>query len=493
MNKHFLSITALLFLLISFPASAQVQNIANRQFEAENWLDASLNLKQDGVLIYGWQDRTTFVMKVLDTALEDYAKWQISTSKATTLADIDYYEEDRLILILMKDGKKSYTFTTYDLETKKKKSTTFEIPSKTQLRHTMYVVGEEVWLVAYTKKEYFMFKLKISSPKLSPLNPGITAEKFTINEVIPMDNQEVAITYFYGPKKKREFDVIVLSEKGKTIERSLLSSLDAAERQLIIDASVTRLGDGDYALTGTYNKKGKGMGNGIYFARFKDKKVGYLSNFDYSDFEHFYDYLSDKRKEKVTSKIEKKKGKGKDVTINTLSVSHKALVSSEGLVFVAEYYYPTYRTETVTTTTASGTTTTTRRVFDGYQYTHAMAIGIDDNGKKIYDLHIPLHTNYKPMVVKKFLRMSSDTMNQYFLHTSGRYVYSSVITDNNITNNEYEVLNKIPEGEKEKWSVSNGMYWYGPYFFIMETKKTKEKGLGGARKVTFYCSKVEVL
>lgn len=480
-------------LLMSPVLNAQVRTVVNREFEAEDWFDASLNLKSDGVLIYGWQDKTTFVMKAMDTALEDYSKWSMTTSKSTTLASIDYCEERSEIYILMRESKKAYSFTTINIHTKKKKTSTLELPKGTQLRHNMYLVGEEVWMVGFTKKEYFMFHFKASSPRLTPLNTGITAEKFTIEQVGVLENNEVTIGYFYGPKKEREFDVTVLNEKGKPVHKSLLGSLESDQRKLIIDASVTRLDEDDYAITGTYNKKGKGIGNGVYFARFEGSKVGYLSNFEYSDFEHFYDYLSDKRKEKITAKMEKKKDKGKDVTISTLSVSHKTQVTNDGLIFIAEYFYPTYRTETRTTTVNGRTTTTTVQVFDGYQYTHAMAVGVDNNGAKLFDLHIPLHVSIKPMVVRRFLRLNNDTLRLNLLHTSGRYIYSSEISGSTITNHEYEVINEIKEGEKEKWTASNGMHWYGPYFFIMETQKTKEKGLAGKKKVKFYTSKVEVL
>lgn len=468
---------------------AQVETVVTREFEAEDWLSSSLNLKTDGVLIYGWEDRTTFVMKALDTQLNDYSKWSMSTNKGTTLADIDYSSENSEIYILMRESKRSYSFTTIDLQTKRKKTSTLEIPKGTSIRNTMYLVGEEVWLVGFTKKEYFMYHFKASSPRLTPLNTGISEEKFTIEQVNVLENDEVSIGYFYGPKKAREFDVTVLNSKGKTVQKSLLSSVDASQRKLIIDASVTRLGDADYAITGTYNKKGKGIGNGVYFARFEDNKVGYLSNFDYSDFEHFFDYLSDKQRDKINSKIDKKKDKGKEVTVSHLSVSHKTQVSQDGLVFVSEFYHPTYRYET---TYVNGKPTTTR-VFDGYQYTHAIAVGIDNNGTKLYDLHIPMHVYTKPYYVTRFLRLNNDTLRLTILHTAGRRIYSSEISGSDITNNEYEVINEIKEGEKEKWSASNGMYWYKNYFFIMETQKTKEKGLVGKKKIKFYATKVEVL
>lgn len=482
-----------LTVLLNFQSSAQVQTLINREMNGEDWYSSSLNLKKQGILMYGWDDKTTFSMKALDTALKDYSSWTLSTEKSASLADIAYNESAGQILILMKESKTSYGLTTIDIATKKKKTSSLEIPKGTQIRQTMYVTGEEIWLVGYTKKEYFMYRTKISSPRLSPLATGISALKYTIADVTILNDDEVSIGYFYGSKKAREFDVTVLNSKGKAVEKTLLGSLTPEDRQLIIDASVTRLADGDYALTGTYNKKGKGAGNGVYFARYKDGKVKYFSNFDYSDFSHFFDHLTTKSKEKLEAKIEKKKNKGKEVTISHLSVMHRAQVTDDGLIFVGEYYEPTYRTEYYYTTGANGQQIRqSRRVFDGYLYTNAMAIGIDNNGKKLFDLNIPLYAGYKPMYVKKFLRLAMEGNTLKIIHTSGRFIFASEIANKKIVNHKYEVVNEIPKTEKAKYDVSNAIYWYGPYFFIMEKQITKEKGLGGKKSAKFFTMKVEL-
>lgn len=495
---RFTPLKSLILIVLAFSASvisAQVKTSAFREFESDDFLDRCISLKTHGIIMYGWEDKTTLKLKLLDTGLRDVRSWTISTEKRASIKDIAYSEKNNLVVILLSLGKNKFRFITLDPDQKKFKSTDMDLPKKTYFKTNMLMVGDEVWMGAYTKKAQLIFRISLKSPRLMPLNTDLAGDKvkFNISSIQVLDNEEVAVTYFHGPKKMREMDVAVLNSNGKLIANGLLKSLSVEKRAKLLDGSVTRLAEGDYSLTGTYAKKTKGaIGNGVYFARYSEGKVRYLSFFDYSDFEHFNDYLADKKQERLEKKIAKKKAKGKEVTLTRLSVEHSAKVVNGGLVFIAEYYYPTYRYETRTEFVNGKPVTRTEKVFDGFQYTNGMAIGISNDGEKLFDQNIPLMAPYKPFSVIRFLRVFSDSTNVRVLHTNGRLVLSSVISGSDITNNQWAVTHTIPEGQREKWTASASMYWYGNTFFIMEQQKTREKGLLGKRQMRYYGAGVTV-
>lgn len=469
----------------------QVTTIATKKFSADDFLTGSLSLGKRGVIMFGREDNTTLAMKYLDSQLETKSTWKFDVEKRSTLIDIKYSEETGTIMAFMHVSKTEYALHTIEVDTKKKKSTPLEVPKGTELSN-MVLMGDMIWFIASAKKQSFLFKCPIKSPRLTPVEPQVGQEKPNLTSLQTLDRSELALGYFYGPKKDREFDIAILDKNGKVTIKGLMESLSSEDKQLFIDGSVTNLDNGDYAITGVYNKKGRGVGNGVYFSRYSNGKIGYLSKFDYSDFEHFYDHLSDKKREKIEAKIAKKKDKGKDVTINYQSIMHKARIVNNGLVFIGEYYYPTYRTEYRTTYVNGKPVTTTYTVFDGYQYTHAMAIGISNEGAKLYDLNIPLHIFSKPFVPVRFLKIMSDSNSITTIHTSGRAVFSSVIRDNEIGFNEYAVVTDIPETQKEKWSASTGIWWYDNYFFILEIQKVKEKGTIAKNETQHYAIKIQV-
>lgn len=485
--KKTIGFFALITLLFS-GAFAQVTTLESRKFDADDFLDHSLSLGHKGIVMYGWEDNTNLAIKQLDTNLENKNTWKITTEKRTTLHGAIYAEDLGVIVVMMKQSRTEYVMHTIEVDSKKKKATTLSVPKGTWLSN-MVLNKDVIWFVASTKKTKFLFKCPIKSPRLTPVNLQFGQEKELISTLGVIDNKELFVGFDYGPKKHREFDIAILNSDGKIKIKSLLGSLESTDRQLFIDGNVTALGEDDYAITGLYNKKRRGIGNGVYFARFSDGKTRYMSKFDYSDFEHFYDYLSDKRREKIEGKIAKKKDKGKEVTINSMSIMHRAILTENGLVFIGEYYYPTYRTETYYVNGKMQT----RTVFDGYQYTHGMAIGISNDGTKLFDHHIPMLVPYKPMVAQRFLRVVEDSTGIKILHTSGRAVFSSVIMNGDIGNNEWAVITDIPENQKEKWSASVGIYWYENHFFILEQQKIKEKGkILAKKKIENYAIKISV-
>lgn len=494
-KNKFLAIATTFLLVLN--TIAQVKTVAFKEFDGEEFLSNSISLGKEGVVMFGWQEKTMFALKHLDTNLQQKKQWTISTDKRTTKTDIEWHEEKGMLLILFNLGKNKYRLVNVDPDNAKYKSFEFEFPKKTYLLSGMRIVGDEIWFNTRAKGGYFIYRVGIKSGKLSVLDPAFGEDKSkpVITGLTVLTNNEVSIIHTYGSKKKRQLDVKIVDEKGKSVIGSLLASVGEEKRNSLLDATVTRIGKSDYAITGTFrkNSKKKIFGNGVYFARYTDNSCKYLSYFDYSDFEHFFDYQGEKRTEKMEQRIEKKKSKGKDVTINTLSVEHSAKILSGGLVFVAEYFYPTYRYETQTTMVNGRMQTTQRRVFDGYQYTHAMAIGINNEGEKLWDQHIPLFAPYKPFSPVRFLKIISDSAKSITaLHTTGRAVHSSVIRNGEITNNKWAVTHTIPEGQREKWTSSASMWWYGKTFFILETQKTKEKGLLGKRQIKYYGAGVRV-
>lgn len=477
--------------------SAQVKTAVFKEFDADDYLNNSLSLGKQGVLMYGWEENTVFVARHLDTNLEEKNTWKVTTEKYARLADIAWQESKDRIIVFFRVRANECRMVNIQLGNQDFASHDLKFPTRTFPVFKLLPADDEIWFKSSAKGGVFIQKLNINSGDLSILNLafGDTKKKPSVISMELISKNEIAIVHQYGPRKKRELDVKIFNFNGDVVLESVLFSLDADRRNSMLNATITQLGNNDYALTGTYrkNSKKKTTGNGVYFARFKDDKIKYLSFFDYTDFEHFTDYLGEKRSEKIDAKIQKKKDKGKDVSINTLSAEHPAYVINGGLVFVTEYFYQTYRYEYTTKMVNGKMQTVRERKFDGFQYTHAMAIGINSDGAKLWDQHIPLFITVKPYYPRKFLKIMTDSVNTITtVHTNGQDILSSVIKNGEITNNKWAVTHNIEAGQKEKWTNSESNWWYGKEFFILEKQKTKEKKVLGNRKIRYYGSRVHV-
>ena len=58
--------------------------------------------------------------------------------------------------------------------------------------------------------------------------------------------------------------------------------------------------------------------------------------------------------------------------------------------------------------TGTTTTTHTEQVFDGFQYTHAVLVNFDSEGKIVWDQCFEMWPAYKPFYVKKFISLAQD-------------------------------------------------------------------------------------
>src|SRR5688572_18206957 len=119
--------------------------------------------------------------------------------------------------------------------------------------------------------------------------------------------------------------------------------------------------------------------------------------------------MNEKQQEKIEKKKEKKEASGEELNLSFYVTVHDITVKDGEYFFLGEFYYPTYRTESYTTMGANGTMVTHyRRVFDGYQYSHASVAGFDMSGKLLWSNTFEMWLNYKPFKVKQFIRMTQE-------------------------------------------------------------------------------------
>jgi hypothetical protein len=134
----------------------------------------------------------------------------------------------------------------------------------------------------------------------------------------------------------------------------------------------------------------------------------------------------------------------------------------------------------------------TRRVFDGYQYSHAVVLAMDKDGNKVYDHCFPMWMGYKPYSVRRFLRLvvGENQLDMFF--GNGASIKCMRITDNNLAERNLGEIEAVNESDKVRWtSMTQTSYWYDNYFISygsQSIKNTEEKGK--KRRTVFFVSKM---
>lgn len=402
---------------------------------------------------------------------------------------------------LLTDRKNNFVLITLDLDNDLLKKVSGTFPKKLYISK-MAVLGNLIYVTGNIKKEKVLITVNWQTGKqmVIPVEIDNIKSKRLINQGLQVlkESNEVAL-YIKAMPDKRTSDVYMLrtDELGK---RKSLINISSKTDAFILSATTSVLETNNYVFSGTYSKENNGYAQGFYFSKSANGKMDYISFFPFVDMKNFFSYLPKKQKEKIEKKIEKKKAKGKDVDVNYQMVLHDLLVQKDGYVVIGECFYPTYRTVTETRTTYTNgvpsTTTTTRQVFDGFQYTHAVVMKIDFEGKMIWDNCLPMYINDKPFRVIKFINFKPEANDQISMVYADDVMLVSKAIDNNgkvIRDKKEEIIMKSLSGDKVKVSSSEVKPWYNDYFLAygyQRIKNTEKKDVKRKRNV-FFLSKVK--
>ncbi len=407
---------------------------------------------------------------------------------------------------LLTDRKNNFVLITLDLENDLLKKASGAFPKKFFISE-MVVLGDLVYVTGNIKKEKVLITVnwKTGKQKVIPVAiENIKNKKLENQGLQVLKESNEVVLYIKAVPNRKTSDVYMLrvDETGK---RKSLINISSKTDAFILSATTTALEANNYIFTGTYSKNKGGHAQGFYFSKSANGKMEYMKFFPFGDMKNFFSYLSKKQQAKIEKKIEKIKSKGKDVDVNYKMVIHDLVLQKDGYVVIGECYYPTYieykETTTTTTTNSNGlvttrTSTTTRTVFDGYQYTHAIVMKLDFNGKMIWDNCLPMNIVDKPMRLVKFISIKEESDNHIsMVYADDRMLVSKAIdnTGKVIRDKKEEVIMTSLSGDKVKLSSSEVKPWYGDYFLAygnQRIKNTEKKEVKRKRNV-FFLSKVK--
>lgn len=315
-------------------------------------------------------------------------------------------------------------------------------------------------------------------------------------EKVPGSNEVFYYLKLGFKKSKTELWIFGADEEGNsTFSLNLSEKVD----ENLINASASCIGVGEYIITGSYSQRFTSFSEGMFFCHVSQGRPKFMKLYSFTDFEHFLEYLPERRQAKIEKKKAKKEAKGKEFTLNYLLAPHRIFPTGDGYLYFAESFYPTYRTVQNTTTSfvngRSVQTVTYDKVFDGYQYTHAAMVKFDLNGEKIWDQEFELWPAYKPFYVKRFIHISPEnTSTLDMLFTSrGIMHYKSFDYDGNILTDETsDEIDTGMEGDKTRWALSELTWWYGNNFLAYGTQKIKNKELENEdrKRKVFFVNKI---
>lgn len=497
-----LTLIALLILIIPFATlNAQVEYESRVEIELDDDFISEnvLEFGEYGLLLRSQrkekiQGQEEWRFQKYNTAIEQMEVRDFSVDKKYFL-DESRSTEDRHF-VLYQDKVDRYILMNIDIMTMELSTVEGQLPKKSRI-NDMVIMGDFAYFKTYIKKEPALFTLnwKTGDENIIPIMiDGYKKKELSLQNIQVLEEANEVLVYIIAADSKKESDLYVLNldEKGG---KKGISNLTHNIEENISDISSHKLNENAYVHTGTYSDSRVYLSQGLFFSKSTNNQVDFIEFYNFLDLDEFLSYLSERKENKIEKKKERKAAKGKELTLNYRIADHELIQLEDGYLFIGEAYYPTYRQENYTTQSVINGVSTPqiryRRVFDGYQYTHAVIAKFSKEGIILWDRTFDLYQANKPFKVKRFIKVSEYDTNGFKLVYSSDYrLYSKYINYEGdiLEDEESEQIETGYEGDKTKWSFSNLSYWYEDYFLVYGRQKIKNKedqSIQRKRKVLF--------
>jgi hypothetical protein len=499
MNKK-KQIALLILNFIFLIGFAQVETKKRIEFELkEGYASHDLaEFKDNGILFYSKSTdkkgkTRKWKIEQYNTSLE-LKNTEFLTIPKDQLLD-ESYTTDTDLYMFFTSKKGVYSFFRINAKTLKIKKITGSIPKKANV-FEIHVIDDIVFFDAKIKKAPMLFKLNLQSERqdLIPITlSGYDPKSLSIEDVQIVEESKQVMVYINAYNKKaHDLYVIQFDNEG---DKKMTLNLTKGHEMKLSSVSASYLGNNSYIYTGTYSEKSSSSSQGVYLCKTKGKTVSFFKFYNFLDFDKFLSYLPEKKQAKIEKKKAKKAKKGKELKLNYLMASHDIKVVNGKFIYLGEAYYATYRTETYTTYVNGKSVTRTRRVFDGYQYTHAVLAGFDEKGEKLWDNTFEMWPSYKPYFAKKFITTSIDNDKKLNLLFASRVEIKTMSFYDNgevYKEKEYSYVDTSDDDDIVKSSYSNLEHWYGKYFLAHGTQRIKNKTekTGKKKRSIYFINKV---
>ncbi|MBX2840655.1 MAG: hypothetical protein KTR26_02715 [Flammeovirgaceae bacterium] len=354
--------------------------------------------------------------------------------------------------------------------------------------------------------------------------------------VTPSINQLKA--YIVGMQVDEKFGVVsvVLKSKNRSNEYSVYIATYDLEGKLIFNFPLERSLDYNFLtfrpmvtaedemmVLGTYALNSDDKTQGVYALKTKDSHLEYLRFYDFGYFKNFFNYLVEKKQDKLMVKIDKKREKDKIYPLRFDVFVHDLKIVEDQIVFSGDIYEPINESSNSSLSYLNGYYTGWRdpyfrqvsnegKGFDGefvpaaliidpipknqpisYGFTHenSFACGFNSDGVMLWDntfsdddieVEYPIEFSnvYADYDSAVFLQVEEDFL-RYKI--SGLKEFTDSVTVDSIA--------YIKPEEKSSYFDNGGLIdWYGPNFLASGIRKIKHKYNNNLTREVFFLQKV---
>jgi hypothetical protein len=246
-------------------------------------------------------------------------------------------------------------------------------------------------------------------------------------------------------------------------------------------------------VAGVYGKgRNKEYSRGLFVADVSSPSGDQTQYYSFIDLENFFKYMRANKEKRTKEKFARKKIKGKKIRFQYRFIVHEFVPYKDYFLLLGEAFYPKYKRhdELFGGALVAGDI----QIFDGYQYTHAVLLGISKEGKLLWDNSFEMN-DIKTFTLQQFVKMDLQEDAVTLLYLFDNKIRTKIIKDSTVL----EGKTYSPAQQKfidnntieEDLSVTKLDYWYTHHFLTYGVEnKVITTRRGTRRSKVFFVNKV---
>ena len=294
------------------------------------------------------------------------------------------------------------------------------------------IVGKNIIIAGNANGRPVVISYSIEE-KIPKVLPGFYNSKSKILNLVVDDASQIysiVMSEKMRYRKKYTIRVKTFTSSGDLLENN---SIIPGDKKSLLDGASTSFNNGLQYVAGTQTRKSIYYSQGVYLAKFMFGLQSTIKFYPFADLENFFGYLKPRKEQRIKNKIGRKKEKGKVKRFNYRLLVHDIIEAEDGYIMIAEAYYPRYNynsTNSLGYVPVPGSNYF-NPYFMGYQFTHAVIIGFDqdcnirwDHTFKIEDIEI--------FTLRKNVTVSVDNENVLLAYPEENEIRTKILSDNSI-------------------------------------------------------------
>lgn len=487
----------LAFLLVIPLAPAQIVQsgrveLAVTDEESEKY--SAIGLRQNGLMMYRRLDgrkQDQIELIKMDTSLRENWKGYIVVSKNLVLHRVQYRGES--LFLLFKDRQRGGDFQIEAVKLSNGDHNNYLVRNLIPFNPTDFVITDQAAMIGgYFNYRPIVLYYSFTSQR-SKVLPGFFNAPGELDQLKVYEDGSVdVVVSARNYEKRRSLWIRNYDAQGDLIKTTILEPEE--EKNLIFGRSI-KLANGQQIVAGVYGRF-TDYSRGIFVASINEVGEYAIVYYNFAQLQNFFNYMKAKHRKRVKDRIERKTIHGRKIKFNYRFLIHDLIPYQNQYIMTGEAFYPHYvypsagqfysyrSSPTIYSTSAP---IRNEMVFDGYQYTHAVVIGFDDQGKLRWDNSFEIN-DVKTMQLEEFVEVKAEKDRILMMYLFENTIRTKIIRSAEVlegkSQNQIQTTYKsetvdIPNIESEQLD-----YWYDNYYFAYGLQRLKRES-GPSRRVFF--------